>query len=306
MLVHDLIKIKLIRAGYLPNYPYHLISDEEMCNAFIYANAADTSQLVYDSSLDIWKNLKLTDLSGSFFDDYPSLNTALKSEYDTLTYSILYHIQSAIYTQSQLDEYTLPDWVYSYMLGKVISVNSDIADIHDLIKPLGVDNIDDIFTADASSKCYETSRNWVNKLISSVNTFNVMLGEHGSSTFEILGDYNQDEDTTIFQLHLNAPKYSYIVPGSLLISHNNDTFKDDGAGNFVSINDAKYASKINYTSEVVTEIAFSGNVSDTDVLVVHYQYAPSQTEDVANRPPTLFGEPHVIKSIRIQQSDPIS
>lgn len=34
-LVHDLIKIKYVREGYLPNYPYHLISDSEMCDAFI-------------------------------------------------------------------------------------------------------------------------------------------------------------------------------------------------------------------------------------------------------------------------------
>ena len=34
-LLHDIIKIKYTRLGYLPNYPYHLISDEEMFNAFI-------------------------------------------------------------------------------------------------------------------------------------------------------------------------------------------------------------------------------------------------------------------------------
>ena len=35
MFIHDLIKIKYIREGYLPNYPYHMISDEEVFNAFI-------------------------------------------------------------------------------------------------------------------------------------------------------------------------------------------------------------------------------------------------------------------------------
>ena len=33
--VHDVIKIKYAREGYLPDLPYHLISDEEMCDAFI-------------------------------------------------------------------------------------------------------------------------------------------------------------------------------------------------------------------------------------------------------------------------------
>ena len=32
--VHTLIKIKYINEGYLMNYPYRLISDEEMFNAF--------------------------------------------------------------------------------------------------------------------------------------------------------------------------------------------------------------------------------------------------------------------------------
>ena len=35
MMIHDIIKINLSRGGYLPDYPPHLISDEEMCHAFI-------------------------------------------------------------------------------------------------------------------------------------------------------------------------------------------------------------------------------------------------------------------------------
>ena len=62
MLVHDLIKIKLVRAGYLPNYPYHLISDKEMCEAFISANSVDTSNLTYNKSQNIWEHIKLTNL----------------------------------------------------------------------------------------------------------------------------------------------------------------------------------------------------------------------------------------------------
>lgn len=32
--IHDIIKIKYIREGYLSNIPYHLVSDEEMFYAF--------------------------------------------------------------------------------------------------------------------------------------------------------------------------------------------------------------------------------------------------------------------------------
>lgn len=35
MFIHDIIKIEYIRQGYLPDYPYHLISDKEMFDAFI-------------------------------------------------------------------------------------------------------------------------------------------------------------------------------------------------------------------------------------------------------------------------------
>ena len=35
MFIYDLIKIQYSRQGYLPNYPYHLISDAEMFDAFL-------------------------------------------------------------------------------------------------------------------------------------------------------------------------------------------------------------------------------------------------------------------------------
>lgn len=34
-IIHDIIKINYIQSGYLPNYPYYLISDKEMINAFL-------------------------------------------------------------------------------------------------------------------------------------------------------------------------------------------------------------------------------------------------------------------------------
>ena len=35
MFIHDFIKIMYTDMGYLPNYPYYLISDEEMFDAFL-------------------------------------------------------------------------------------------------------------------------------------------------------------------------------------------------------------------------------------------------------------------------------
>lgn len=143
MLIHDIIKIKYVNEGYLPNYPYHLISIEEMCDAFM-----------------------SSDNTGYFFDSYPCLDNSLTEPYNQLVTVIRYYINELKeYTRSDAyNDYKLPDWVYSYMLGEVISINSDILDIHDLIYPLGVDNIDDIFDAKASIACYQVSKAWVNKL----------------------------------------------------------------------------------------------------------------------------------------------
>lgn len=137
MLVHDLIKIKLTKAGYLMNYPYHMISDKEMCDAF------------------------MKDGKGYFYDTYSIhiIDPSLHEAYETLKLSIEYHL-NLLKTASD-DTYVLPDWVYSYMLGYVISIHSDPLDIHDLITPLGVDNIDDIFDDRASVACYEVSKRWL-------------------------------------------------------------------------------------------------------------------------------------------------
>lgn len=136
-LVHDIIKIQLVREGYLPNYPYHLISDEEMCDAF------------------------LNDSGTSYFDYYyPCVNNDLLDAYQELKSQMYYHIHLL---KSSISEYVLPDWVYSYMLRSVISVHSDKADIHDMLVLMGMDNMDDIFTASVSARCYEISSSWVQK-----------------------------------------------------------------------------------------------------------------------------------------------
>ena len=64
-LIHDIIKIKYINLGYLPNYPYHMISDREMFDAFIDLSSNEDSS---DSS-----NLENVSTSTPhFFEDYYS------------------------------------------------------------------------------------------------------------------------------------------------------------------------------------------------------------------------------------------
>lgn len=136
MLIHDLVKIRLTDAGYLMNYPYHMISDKEMCDAFI----GD---------------------GGYFYDTYPLLDPSLESAYTNLVKSIKYHI--GVMLAAPEDSRALPSWVYSYMLGSTISVHSLSLDIHDLILPLGVDNTDDIFDGRASVACFHESEKWIRK-----------------------------------------------------------------------------------------------------------------------------------------------
>lgn len=134
MFIHDLVKINLIREGYLPNYPYHLISTEEMCDGFYWYFSTHYPQPKISHSPD-------------------SITTA----WETLYTTIVFYVQAMRYDS----EYLIPDWVYSYMLGAVIGPKSDTLDIHDLILPLGVDNLDDEFTVEQEIACYEVSKRWI-------------------------------------------------------------------------------------------------------------------------------------------------
>ncbi len=141
MLIHDIIKIKYTEEGYLPNYPYHLITDDEMCDAF------------------------LSDNEICFFNDfYPLPDTALEEQYKNLKSAILYHIGLLKnLLKVEKTEYTLPNWIYSYMLGEVISDNSDIKDKHDLFVLLNLDNMEDKFTGQIAKSCYDLSELWLQR-----------------------------------------------------------------------------------------------------------------------------------------------
>lgn len=140
MFVYDLAKIKYIAAGYLPNYPYHMISCDELCDAFMRIDG--------DSK------------TGYFYDMYPCLDPTLVDAYGDL--------ESAIYAEvSKLRsigyEYIIPDWVASYMLGYTISIHSDPADIYDLLGQLGLDNTESIFAGNASLLCFNASVEWLTR-----------------------------------------------------------------------------------------------------------------------------------------------
>ena len=67
-LIHDAIKIKYIELGYLPDTPYHLISDAEMCDAFLHRDTEGYSVFDKTSQSTLYNNdIKV---SGYFVDTY--------------------------------------------------------------------------------------------------------------------------------------------------------------------------------------------------------------------------------------------
>lgn len=138
-LSYDVIKIQLVDAGYITkNYPYHLLSTAEMCDGFL--SESEPGQL-----------------TGYFADFYPCVDEELREPYDELVKAIQWHLNEA----KTDDEYLLPDWVQSYMLGVVVGPKSDVRDRHDLFVSLGCDNMDDIFGTVQAGRCYEVSSKWV-------------------------------------------------------------------------------------------------------------------------------------------------
>lgn len=154
MFIHDVIKINLSRAGYLPNYPPHLISDAEMCDAFLpYTYDESDPESGYAASMEVTLNY--------FRDQYPLVDKVLEPQYKTLIANIAYHLNQLKCTTD--DSYKLPDWVYSYMLGAVLSPVSDIRDLHDLFVLLGTDNLYDEFDYACGLACYRESSYWLKK-----------------------------------------------------------------------------------------------------------------------------------------------
>ena len=100
MFIHDCIKRFYISLGYLPGYPYYLISDKEMFEAFLKED-------------------------GFFNDFYPCPGDSLQAEYDALHDYIVERISAYL----AKEEASLPDWIYSYMLMRPITFESSEADI---------------------------------------------------------------------------------------------------------------------------------------------------------------------------------
>lgn len=181
--------MKLVLEGYLPNYPYHLISDEEMCDAFLtypWYDYRTPEQILakYEMSDDEKWERFLEGVEPCYFrDNYPyieydpikGVSGSSMDHYRTLVESMVYHFNAL--KRSLDDSYVLPDWIYSYMLSNVISINSLQLDKHNMFVLLGVDNDFDEYRDDSAQACYLKSKQWLEKTGEIANRPPTMFGE---------------------------------------------------------------------------------------------------------------------------------
>ena len=140
--VDTLVRIHYVELGYLPNLPYHMITDEEMVNAFIGP--------------------------GNYFDSvYYCPGKSVEKEYNNLRTYIANLL--AAYLDDNSEVTTIPNWIYGYMLGNVITYTSDAEDIIYLyqLNNLIPKESYDIFSEELAASCLAVSKAWIAKLTSS-------------------------------------------------------------------------------------------------------------------------------------------
>ena len=174
-LVQDIIKIKYTRLGYLPNYPYHLISDEEMFNAFIDLSAGSDSASGSGDSDSVERFFEDTYPNPFEEEDVEYISPSgekisLSSEYYRLKQYIVDTINEYLQYQgtSEAEDHMIPDWIYTYMLGEVIYNSSDYRDIYDLLVLLDSANIDNEMTPMVCKQCYIKSTKFISTLTTGV------------------------------------------------------------------------------------------------------------------------------------------
>lgn len=191
MFSNDVIKIKYVEEGYLPNWPYHFISDEEMIQAFLsygfydYRTDDEIASNITLSDDEYWSRfLKCNDDLCFFKDNYPlsyydhcynEVRLTSEDRYRKLVEDIHYHLKK--YIDDKSNTYEIPDWVYSYMLGETLGVKSDTRDLHYMFVMLDCDNDFDEYTPDVAEACYRCSTKWVQRLVDLDHRPPTMFGE---------------------------------------------------------------------------------------------------------------------------------
>lgn len=175
MLVHDILKIKYVNLGYIcKNYPYHLISDEEMFNAFIDLG----NDKFNEKTTIINRDVRFFDMyypnpfeAGDVYYKRNAKGEVIEeidiyAEYGKLKAYIISAINAYLSHIGTPEEskYIIPNWIYTYMLGEVVYEQSDYLDKEDTLALLGCSNLDNEFTKEACMNCYKTSLSYISTL----------------------------------------------------------------------------------------------------------------------------------------------
>lgn len=202
--VHDTIKILYINIGYLPNYPYHLISDGEMFDAFMREDGGVFADY-YPCGRPIppdYEKSPWIDLSS-----YDPWDLEMMAHYNKFKLNLFQKILD--YMDSEKPEVTtIPNWVYSYMLLSPISYESAQLDIDYLYQLLNIDSSNQMcqFNKQIAKNCYDISLDWLKKTPSMYDREPSMFGEahviKSLRLMEAVGEYyTGDPDQTKHYTH---------------------------------------------------------------------------------------------------------
>jgi len=170
MFIHDCIKIQYSTMGYLPGYPYYLISDAEMFDAFMREDGFFNDWYPCPCSGDCPCESVCPGYAEreEYPDDPSKWKTPLLQEaYNTLRQYISDTIDS--YQANEIA--SIPDWIYSYMIGSCITYQSDELDLYYLNDLLGADTAKGApeFTTSSALACLAVSSAWLNKQPTKLN-----------------------------------------------------------------------------------------------------------------------------------------
>jgi len=166
--IESVMKIKYIQEGYLPDFPYYLISRDELIDAFFSTSQDSNDEFIINPNDYFHQNYFLPDGFESLQSVYDVLHNTIQRllfEWKKLNKSSVNSTEVTIDNVTyQLVRDELPNWIYSYMLHSVICDSSNQRDKHDLLELLQTPNMVDEFTLSAATKCKQISEQWIAKL----------------------------------------------------------------------------------------------------------------------------------------------
>lgn len=324
MFLHDIIKIQYSREGYLGYYPPHLISDEEMFKAFIfnkqnyfndYYGRPDIEIPILDpNNTPGWESVTVYTIANDKMlpEIYFEMHTLddIKVTRDCYCWFTTNSVSSlasfrTLDTTFNIDFDLQPGpkenhcWVYNV---PITQGHRYIFDFTDESNPRYIN------TEEGFSNAVEYFNSHEDDIIESATEFEPNLGvstdsftrsntDTSSIEYQIIYAHEELKEEIIYHInqYLADPK-NYVIPDwvysymlGAAIGPLSDTLDKHDLFTMINLDNIEdefntkiYASLLDISSEWINKLP------------------KEQTE---HRPPTIFGEPHVIKSLRLQQID---